>query len=313
MSKRPDPHIKGGTFAKVISEYMQSPHFNSLAESSRYKYRRLFKIAEAPEALGLVAVEQMHPAIVQAFLDGFADRPGAQYGALAAIKAVEKWAIVRRKLPGTITLGCELIGGGDGNRPWTEEQVYFAEHRLPETWSRVVTLMVNTGQRGSDIVKMGWTDLETYDGHRGINVIQKKTGRQIWIPCTAELNAAIDRWERAGERGPRPFILKARGTKWTREDLSTYWTPLRNKHPELAGCKLHGLRAVACVRLLRAGANTRQIGDMVGMSEQMVARYTRFAEQRKNALAAVAILEERNVATGMNGERTSRERSMRKT
>jgi hypothetical protein len=50
---------------------------------------------------------------------------------------------------------------------------------------------------------------------------------------------------------------------------------------------LHGLRGHACVRLLRANANTRQISDMVGMSEPMVARYTRFSLQKENASAAV--------------------------
>src|SRR5215831_15719134 len=59
----------------------------------------------------------------------------------------------------------------------------------------------------------------------------------------------------------------------------------------LAGLVLHGLRATACVRLLRAGANTRQIADMVGMSEQIVGRYDRFSVQRENASAAVLYLD----------------------
>jgi predicted transcriptional regulator len=54
---------------------------------------------------------------------------------------------------------------------------------------------------------------------------------------------------------------------------------------------MHGQRATAVVRLRRAGATALQIGDMVGMSEQMVKRYCRFSEQRKNALAAVVYLD----------------------
>ena len=49
--------------------------------------------------------------------------------------------------------------------------------------------------------------------------------------------------------------------------------------------------AFAVVRLRRAGANTGQIADMVGMSEQMVKRYSRFSRQRENALAAVHYLD----------------------
>ena len=43
----------------------------------------------------------------------------------------------------------------------------------------------------------------------------------------------------------------------------------------------HGLRAFAVARLRRWGANTGQIADMVGMSEQMVKRYSRFSRQRE--------------------------------
>ncbi len=59
----------------------------------------------------------------------------------------------------------------------------------------------------------------------------------------------------------------------------------------VAGLVIHGLRAHACVRLLRHGANTRQIADMVGMSEPMVKNYTRFSDQKDNALAAVHLLD----------------------
>ena len=58
-----------------------------------------------------------------------------------------------------------------------------------------------------------------------------------------------------------------------------------------AGLVIHGLRATACVRLSRAGATTRQISDMIGMSEQMVARYCRFSDQKENAVAAVMHLD----------------------
>ena len=37
-----------------------------------------------------------------------------------------------------------------------------------------MTLAANTGQRGSDLVRMGPTDIETYQGIDGINVTQLK-------------------------------------------------------------------------------------------------------------------------------------------
>jgi integrase len=135
---------------------------------------------------------------------------------------------------------------------------------------------------------MGWSDIETFKGVDGINVVQQKTGREVWVPITPALASAMATWEKK----PGPFLARLDGSRWTRPDLTMAWTWHRDNNRELgplkaAGLVLHGLRGHACVRLLRANANTRQISDMVGMSEPMVARYTRFSLQKENASAAV--------------------------
>lgn len=287
-------HIKGGTFAAVIRAYLTSPKFDALAHSTRTGYRYLLGLAERPETLGMLPVDVIRPSLVQAFLDGLADRPAQQKNARAAIMAVEKWAIVRDLLPRPITTGTEAPGGTGGFEPWTDEQVELAERCCRPHLSRVITLASNTGQRGSDLVKMRWSDIEEYDGRPGINVIQKKTGLVIWIPMTQELMSTMAGWERR----PTFILLKEDGRPFTRAQLSDQWLRERDTRPALAplreaGCVLHGLRATAVVRLRRAGATTGQIAGMVGMSEGMVNRYCRFSVQRENALAAVHYLDAR--------------------
>jgi len=290
--RRQADKIKGGTFASVIRAYMMSPKFDALADSTRTSYGYLLRLAERPDTLGALPVDVIRPALVQAFLDGFADRPAQQRCAQVAIKAVEKWAVVRDLLPHLITTGTEAPGGDGGFIPWTDEQVELAERHARTHIARVITLGANTGQRASDLVKMRWSDIESVDGRPGINVVQKKTGLELWVPFTQELMRAISTWERR----PGFILLKEDGQPFTREQLSDQWLVERNKRPALAPlrsvpCVLHGLRGTACVRLLRAGAQSSQIADMVGMSEKMVRRYTRFAKQRENALAAVHYLD----------------------
>lgn len=287
-------HIKGGTFATVIRAYLSSPKFDSLAKSTRVGYRYLLGLAEQPETLGAYPVDVIRPALVQAFLDGLADRPAQQRNAQTALKAVEKWAIVRDLLPYPITTGTEAPGGTGGYGPWDDEQVELAERTLKPYLARVITLGANTGQRGSDLVKMRWSDIEEYEGRPGINVTQKKTGLVIWVPFTQELIKAIATWERR----PTFILLKEDDTPWTREQLSDHWLRARDTKPALAplkeaGLVLHGLRATAVVRLRRSGATTGQIASMVGMSEVMVNRYCRKSVQRENALAAVHYLDTR--------------------
>jgi Holliday junction resolvase len=146
--------------------------------------------------------------------------------------------------------------------------------------------------RRSDLIRMCWTDIETYDGREGINVIQKKTGRKIWVPILSTLATALATWERQ----PGPFLRRMDGRPWNRVDLSNQWERERDRNPALiehskTPLVLHGLRAHACVRLRRAGANAQQIADMVGMGVPMVERYCRFSVQRENATAALLHME----------------------
>jgi integrase len=281
-----------GTFAPVIREFLGSEKFKKLAVSTQTNYRHTLTLAEHPDTLGAVPVEELRPALVQAFLDGFSDRPAQQKCAQTALKSLEKWAIVRDKLPYPITLGTEAPGGTGGHVPWTDEHVALAELHAKPHLARIITLAANTGQRGSDLVRMGPTDLEDYQGRPGINVTQRKTGLKIWVPLTQEMMAVMRTWERR----PGPFVLKEDGQPFSRPQLSDQWLRERDSNAALAplataGLSMHGLRATAVVRLLRAGATTLQIANMVGMSEPMVKRYARFSVQRENALAAVIHLD----------------------
>lgn len=292
--------INPQSFAAVIHGYLASPKFHALGESTQTSYRHYLIIAEHPDVLGALPVGVIRPALVQGFLDSFADRPGAQLCARVAIKAVEKWALVRDLLPFPITTGTEVVGSTGGHKPWNDAQVQTAEYYARPDLARVITMAANTGQRGSDLRRMRWTDIEEVDGRPGINVTQRKTGLQIWIPMTQPLMAAMATWEKR----PAPILLKSTGEPWTsRQQLSTGWERERERNPKLAMCAglvLHGLRATAVVRLRRAGATVLQIVDMVGLSPPMVERYCRFASQKENASAAVLHLDR----LAGNGSRT---------
>ena len=110
-----------GNFASVIKAYLASPKFEALAEETRYGYRN--ELADAEEFLGHFSVDVIKPSIVQGFLDGLSDFPGKQIKSRVALKAVEKWAIVRDLLPYPITLGTEVVGSDGGHQPWTALQV----------------------------------------------------------------------------------------------------------------------------------------------------------------------------------------------
>lgn len=295
-SKRPT-RIVEGTFASVIRAYLASEKFKKLAAGTRRQYLALLAMAEHPEALGGLSVMTIRPALVQAFLDGLAATPGRQKNARVALKAVEKFALVRDLLPYPIMTGTEAIDSDGGYEPWSDEMIKLAIERARPDLARVVRLGVETGQRGSDIIKMRWGDLDeqvdptTSTPWLGINVVQKKTGNRLWIPFTQDMVKAIEEW-RPTRRAPFFLVLRADGTPFPPNFLSWAWNHERDTNPALeplktAGLVLHGLRATAVVRARKRGATVLQIASMVGMSEPMVARYSRLADQLDMAMAAV--------------------------
>jgi len=293
MIKR--PHIAPGSFAAVIRAYIASKEFAALAEGTRVHWARYLHIAQAPDIMGALDVNEIDSGHVFAFIDGMSDRPGAARMALGAIQALAKWATPRRLLPPVpITFGVKAPKLDGGHTPWTEEQIAYAIANCRPHIARVITLAADTGQRLSDIIRMQWSHLREVDGHGGIDVTQQKTGKEIWVPLLEQLRDALDMWQRPSAADQLAFpvlryiALNYNGMPWaTANAVSSLWTGERNLHPPLKGLVMHGLRGAACVRLCRAGINDHQIADFVGMSIPMVARYTRKSQQEKNAIAVL--------------------------
>ena len=141
---------------------------------------------------------------------------------------------------------------------------------------------------------MRWSDIEEYNGLTGINVTQKKTGVEIWVPFTRELRRDLELGATADVhcllQGGRPAVDAATSCLFMAQGRDT----------EPAACATEGggprpprAALTAVVRLRRAGATVPQIADMVGMSELMVARYSRLSSQRENAIAAIHHLDAR--------------------
>lgn len=295
-------------FAALVRAFKNSPKFRGYRPTTAEMWGRELEFMCRPNCLGEISLKVLRPALVQAYMDGLEGRPGKQANALGILRQMERWAIARDLLGRPITMGVEIERMDGGHTPWSEADVARAEQFAKPFIARVVTLGANTGQRGSDLIRMGPTDVETYEGIDGINVTQQKTGRKVWVPINSRLAEVLKTWERRlgpwlRDQDDQPFR--------TRKRLTDAWTYERDHNRNLeelkrAGLVLHGLRGCACVNLLRAGANTRQISDVVGMSEPMVARYTKLSAQRENATAAIIHLNR----TISERERTRRQKGV---
>jgi len=237
--------VAENSFYALCQAFKASPKFLGWAPKTQELLGRELDFACRPALLGAIPLEEMRPSIIQKYLDGLAGRPGKQQAALSAFRAISKWAHVRDLLGGDVTHGVEAPQPSGGHTPWTAEQVELGIRFARRDLAMAITLGAYTGQRGSDLIRMCWTDVEVYEGVEGINVIQKKTGRQLFVPIIEPLRKAMAMWERR----PGPFLLNPQGQPWLRERLSEHWTYERNHNEALrplrdAGLVLHGLRSV---------------------------------------------------------------------
>src|ERR1700693_3938189 len=206
--------ITEGTFAAVLREFERSTAFTKNAEGTQANWRHILRWAEA--SLGHLSVADpikgIRPALVQAALDGLADRPGQQQNARTVLQAVDKWGVVREKLCRSITFGTEIIGSEGGHQPGSGPQAKRGEKNTRADISWAISLMVHLGQRGSDIVRMKLPDIEEQRHpisgrwYPGINVMQQKTGLQLWVPFDDELVELMREWRPEIASRPAPWL-----------------------------------------------------------------------------------------------------------
>lgn len=261
-----------------------------MTEGTKDQYRRYLKPVRA--TWGDFPARSLRPKHVDALVRKIgAEKPGAANNVLDALKAMVDWATGPADLLGhDPTQGVKRFEKGEGHKPWTPEQLEFAEQTFTGALRRFYFLSRYTGQRISDVVRLTPND---EDGG-GFSLPQKKTGVRPWCPIFPELEAEMATWERR----PGPFLLqedgKSKGKPFSTNQMWKAFDRERKKHPILDGAVPHGLRANAVIRLRDHGYTAQQIGDMVGMSVDMIEHYCRHADRKASGQAVLRELRERN-------------------
>jgi integrase len=269
------------TMDVVIDKYLQWLGTRTdVSDETKRKYGKQLELAR--RGMGHMRPDDVRPADVRLLLDQFADVPGTGNNLLGALRALSSWGLERGHFAHAITESVKPYQSKGGHRPWTAQQCLAAERGLTGMVRRGYFLARYTGQRGSDVVRLGPHMLD--DG--GFRIEQQKTGREVWCPIEPELAAEMATWEK--KLGP--YLQQHWGKVYGRKLLDSQFNDQRAGIPELAGATFHGLRGTRVVELRQRGATSTQIQDQVGMSLAMIERYCRFADKKANGQAAVVAL-----------------------
>jgi len=268
-----------GTFGALATRYFGSPQYQSLSPSSRTNYRRV--IDRFLEQHGHRQVDQMTREHVDIIIGKMANKPGAGTILLKRLRTLIRYGMALGWIDRDPTAGVKAYRSKEIHT-WNEEEIALFEKRWPEgSRERLAfALLLYTGQRGSDVHRMLWTD-RVGDT---IRVAQQKTAAKLAIPIHESLNRLLEIADRncttiLATAYVKPFSVKGFGNM-VATAIREAGLPRR--------CKPHGLRKAAARRLAEAGCSASEIMAITGHKTLAeVERYTRAAEQERLARRAI--------------------------
>jgi integrase len=275
----PRPAAIPGSFAALAIRYYGSPQYQSLSATSRSNYRRV--IDRFLEQHGHRQIKQMTREHVDILIGKMASTPGAGIVLLKRLRTLVRYAMALGWIDRDPTAGAKAYRSKEIHT-WTEGEISIFERRwIKGSRERLAfSLLLYTGQRGSDVHRMLWSDCVGDT----IRVAQQKTTTKLTIPLhddLAELLALAPRETTAilSTVYKKPFSVKGFGNMVS-DAIRTAGLPPR--------CVPHGLRKAAARRLAEAGCSASEIMAITGHKTLAeVERYTRAAEQERLARQAI--------------------------
>jgi len=273
--------VKAGTVRALAVSYFSSPAFRTLRPSSQYTYRNVIDRLCAEQGDKRVALMQREHVV--RLIAARADKPGPANALRRSLRALMQHAVdieMRADDPTRDVRGIPVKG--DGYHSWTEAEIsQFERHHQVGSRARLAfALLLYSGQRRSDVVKMGRQHLS--DG--ALFVRQQKTGREVWVPVHPALAAIIAE----SATSNLTFLVTDQGKPYSAAGFGN-WFRDQCRAAGLHGCSAHGLRKAAARRLAEEGCTAHEISAITGhASLKEVARYTEAADRRRLAVSAMA-------------------------
>jgi integrase len=186
-----------GTFNGLIRDYILSPEFGKLRESTQREYKRMLTKAEIK--FGNMPLTALEDARVRQDFMGWRASVANESGdreadnRLSVISAMPTWAKNNGQVFSNHIAGFRRLHSVDrSDLIWLPEHIHAFMAVASIDLQRALILALHTGQRQGDLLRLAWGN---YDGAL-VSLRQGKTGRKVEIRCTKALK------KDAGRRRP---------------------------------------------------------------------------------------------------------------
>ncbi len=273
-----------GSVSALLVRYYRSPEFLGLKPSTQTTYRGILERFRAEHGHRLV--HQMTRDKVKVVLGKMSATPSAANNLKRLLAMLMDFAVDIGMADHNPVRGMKGYRvSSAGFHTWTEGEIaqFEAAHPIGTNARLALALLLYSGQRRGDVVRMGWQHV-TKEGR--LKVVQEKTGRALEIAIHPALRAILN----AQPREHLTFLTTKHGAAYTAAGFGNAFRDWCNE-AGLTNCSAHGLRKAAARRLAEAGNSANRIASVTGHKTlKEVERYTREADQRKLADEAVASL-----------------------
>jgi integrase len=261
---------------RAVIDYYTSTAWQQLGQS-RKKSRRLI-LNKIVDVSGHEPVKLISKAVVQKGMDRRAATPAAANEFLKSMRAVLDYLVSVDELkenPAKLVKYNSIQT--DGFHIWTMDEVaqFVEHHKLGSKAVLALALLLFTGQRRCDVIKMGPQHVK--DG--SLRLRRGKNGLEGTIPILPPLLAVID----AAKIGHLTYLVTAFGKPFSDAGIGN-WFRDRCDEAKLNHCSAHGLRKAGATIAAELGATDEQLMALFGWkSRRQVSTYTRGTNQKKLA------------------------------
>lgn len=267
------------SFADICTRYMSSPEFRGLSDATKKSYMQM--IEGLRRMFGPAQVSQITRAHVKAYRETLSGTPAKANISMSVMRVVMEWAVDAEIIAVNPATKIKAFKGGSHD-PWPEAVIARVLENAPAHLAHAIALALYTGQRKGDLLKLRWSDVQ--DGW--LVFTQQKTGAKIEVPLHPQLRALLATIPKSAVT----VLTTNKGRVWTPSNFDGVFKRSMGAL-DAQGWVFHGLRANAASRLRDAGCSDAEIASITGhKSMAMVQHYTRGADQRRLAEAAMAKL-----------------------
>lgn len=274
-----------GSFNDLISRFYRSAEWAAPSASSKKSYRSVIERFRAEH--GHRMVRDLRYAHVDSILARMSKTPAAANNLRKVLMRLMDYAVRVEMAQRNPVRGTRAFKTNpEGWHSWSDEEIAKFEERHPlGTKPRLAfALLLYTGQRRSDVVRMGRQHLR--DGW--ITFAQQKTRTRLEIPVFSELARAIAAMPPSDHL---TFLVTEYGRPFTAAGFGN-WFRAQCDLAGLHNCSAHGLRKAFARIMVEAGLTHAQGKALTGhLTDSEFNRYSRGASQQALAASALANLE----------------------